>query len=441
MIILVTGQPRHGKSQYSIKLLLDLIKDNKKRLEQGKLPRQIYCNIAGVNDDDTITKLPEVLNQDVVFKDKKLWFGEHDDPIKPSDYICPPIGSVFIYDECHKTEWIKEKSGTLSTDPTCISMNEHGHQDYIFILITQFPQYVHTHLRGLVEYHYHSKRLYGAKTSKIYKFNEFQINPRSEKSLKDAYEVENFKFKTEYQNCYKSASAHDSMRLNIPKPFIYVGLAILAIILLLTWRYLNSPIKDMVEGKEGATFSGIKQPNNQNKDIKQNQQNDQQKQSIKDNKTQQPELTKEQLEKQLELQRKQFDLELEKQRTQMLMQYTELQMQLLQQKKQIDEFYRRLEMYKKQLPKDYAIQKSDPNLQVRAVVKRGNDCKAYNANGDLMTLTFDECNYYLQATGRVHKTTGGTVNQLELTPVHQLMDNPAYKTPQTNQNLEQQSEQ
>ncbi|RKW41970.1 MAG: hypothetical protein D8B60_05580, partial [Moraxella sp.] len=96
---------------------------------------------------------------------------------------------------------------------------------------------------------------------------------------------------------------------------------------------------------------------------------------------------------------------------------------------------------KKQLPKDYAIQKSDPNLQVRAVVKRGNDCKAYNANGDLMTLTFDECNYYLQASGRVHKTTGAAVNQLELTPVHQLMDNPAYKTPQTNQNLEQQSEQ
>lgn len=42
-------------------------------------------------------------------------------------------------------------------------------------------------------------------------------------------------------------------------------------------------------------------------------------------------------------------------------------------------------------------------LQVRGVMKIGTSCKAYNTYGDLMTLTADECNYYLQEPGRVHK--------------------------------------
>ena len=104
-------------------------------------------------------------------------------------------------------------------------------------------------------------------------------------------------------------------------------------------------------------------------------------------------------------------MELEKQRTQMLMQYTELQMQLLQQKKQIDDFYTRLELYKTMLPKDYEVLKQNPDLQVRAVIKAGNKCKAYNADGVLMTLTNEQCAYYTQESGRVFKSNG-TVTQV-----------------------------
>lgn len=353
MIIVLTGQPRHGKSQYSIKLLLDLIKENRKREEQGKLARDIYCNIAGVNDPDVKTKLPEVMNQDIVFKDKKLWFGEHKDC--PDGYVCPSAGSVFIYDECHKVDWIKETSGTLSNNPTCISMNEHGHEDYIFILITQFPQYIHTHLRGLVEYHYHSKRSYGAKRSKIYKWNEFQLTPRADKALKDAYEKESFKFSDKYQNCYKSASAHDSMKINIPMPVFYLLGALIFFFGFAYHQYTKSPMlqanADITANKANTEKSTVVNNTETKKD---NEEEQQDKEQIKD----------------------------------------DHETKIVQ---------RRIYLIANNLPKDYEIRRVEPMLQVRGVVQMKGKCLAYNAYGDVMTLTQSECKEYVN-TGRVYRS-------------------------------------
>lgn len=343
MIIVLTGQPRHGKSQYSIKLLLDLIKENKKREDQGKLPRDIYCNIAGVNDPDVKTKLPEVMNQDTVFKDKKLWFGEHKDC--PDGYVCPNAGSVFIYDECHKVDWIKETSGTLSNNPTCISMNEHGHEDYIFILITQFPQYIHTHLRGLVEYHYHSKRSYGAKRSKIYKWNEFQLTPRADKALKDAYEKESFKFNDKYQNCYKSASAHDSMRIRIPMPIFYLIGALVFFFGIAYWQYTKSPMLQTDANKEN--LNTVNNPMHE-----QDEKQEQDKEQIQNHENKNAQ--------------------------------------------------RRIYLLARDLPEDYEIRRTEPMLQVRGVMHMNGKCLAYNAYGDVMTLSQDDCKDYV-GTGRVYR--------------------------------------
>lgn len=357
MIIVLTGQPRHGKSQYAIKLLLDYIKDNTKRLEQGKLPRDIYCNIAGINDKDVKTKLPEVLNQDIVFKDKKLWFGEHKDC--PEGYFCPQRGSIFIYDECHKVDWIKEKSGTLSNDLTCISMNEHGHEDYIFILITQFPQYIHTHLRGLVEYHYHSKRFFGSKGSKIYKWNEFQLNPRSDKALKDAFETDKFHFKKKYQDCYKSASAHDSIKIKIPAPLLYATALIIGLFAMAFYKYSNSYLKTMIDNQKTPQTQTQEQPEP----------------------TQSPTTPQSPTHQQPTEQGEQSLKADEEQRT-----------------RQLEN--RRYYLYTQDLPEDYTIRREDPNLQVRGVMQMGNTCKAYNAYGDVMTLTAKQCKEYIN-TGRV----------------------------------------
>ena len=121
-----------------------------------------------------------------------------------------------------------------------------------------------------------------------------------------------------------------------------------------------------------------------------------------------------------------YKLQVEQERLAILMQYDNLQKQLLEHDKQIKDFYVRLELYKRQLPKNYDIIKQDPNLQVRAVVKKGNKCNAYNTSGDLMTLSFDECNYYLEQAGRVHRTNGQTTN-IKSDPVPKIMnENPNF---------------
>lgn len=246
MIYVVTGQPRHGKSQYVMKMILDLISDNKEREKKGLEPREIYCDIAGINAPGTPTQLPSVQNQHAVFGASPLWFGEHDDPTIPEGYVCPKPASVFIYDECHKIDWIKEKAGALSQHPTTVSMNEHGHEDFIFILITQFPKNIHTHFHGLVEYHYHVKRFNGLKQATVYKWNEFKTSPRTKTAMDDIFEKERFRFHKKYYDCYKSASAHESMKFKLPKEWLMAFLVIGAMLAFFVWRYNHSPIKSMV---------------------------------------------------------------------------------------------------------------------------------------------------------------------------------------------------
>ena len=150
----------------------------------------------------------------------------------------------------------------------------------------------------------------------------------------------------------------------------------------------------------------------------------------------QPELTKEQLQQQLKVQEQQFKLELEKQKLEMIMQYEQLHKQFAEQQKQLQDFYARLEMYKTMLPKNYEIIKNDPNLQVRAVVKMRGKCNAYNAHGDLMNLSPEQCDYYLQETGRVQKGSlsgngSSSVARLETKPVADILaENPnSHKQP------------
>lgn len=258
MIYVVTGQPRHGKSQYVMKMLLGFIEENKKREEKGLQARDIYCDIAGINAPSTPTQLPSVQNQWSVFGDSPLWFGEHDDPTIPEGYVCPKPASVFIYDECHKVDWIKDTTGNLSKNPTTISMNEHGHEDFIFILITQFPQYIHTHLRGLVEYHYHVKRFNGLNQATVYKWNEFKTSPRTKTAIDDIFEKERFRFNKKYYNCYKSASAHDSMKFKLPKEWAMALLVVAVLGSFMVWRYFNSPIKTMVDNRSADIVAANK---------------------------------------------------------------------------------------------------------------------------------------------------------------------------------------
>ena len=225
-IDLITGQPRNGKTQRVMPMLFDIQKQNDKREARGEPRVKVYTDIEGINADDTPTHFIDVITD---FEKEKIWFGESDSKDKPDDYWCPPYGSYFFFDECHKREWVKDAHGSVSKNPTTISLNEHGHAGHTIRLITQFPQYIHTHIRGLIAEHWHVKRKMGTHWARVYKFDEFKLNPRSETVIKDAFEIENFFFKKKWQNAYKSASAHEPQKIKIP---LILALPIIALVLI-----------------------------------------------------------------------------------------------------------------------------------------------------------------------------------------------------------------
>lgn len=242
-INIITGQPRNGKSQRAMALILDkLVKENDELEKNYKPRRKIYIDIDGVNAPTTKTHIPDCITE---FEQEKIWFGEHDDPKKPEDYWCPPYGSIFFFDECHKRKWVEDTSGSLSKNPTTISLNEHGHAGHDIYLLTQFPQYIHTHIRGLVQEHWHVKRIVGLRRAFVYKWDEFIANPRAKTNMEAVYEKETFKFKRKYEEAYKSASAHAKIKFKFPKQMLWVIIALAVIVVLL----INSFSKSMFARK------------------------------------------------------------------------------------------------------------------------------------------------------------------------------------------------
>ncbi|RKW36698.1 MAG: hypothetical protein D8B60_13470 [Moraxella sp.] len=406
-IILITGANGHGKGQFAIREILRLQEENDKREKQGQSRRPIYANIHGVNEEGR-TPLKDVLP----IPEGKIWFGKQDNPDfpPPPDYFIPPIGSVFMYDECQRIDWIAQKSGALSSDLRVKSMEEHRHAGLDIYLITQSPNYIHSHIFDLVSPHYYCERALNLPQSNIFKYTKAQKSPQSSAIKAKADDHFFITLGKKYGQYYKSSAEHN-MKTQIPK-MLKVLIAVFVCLLLWTansWHKAGWKIGNKQDDIKEQEIDNINIDETKSKEQVENQRVNE----TNNNQPKQPELTKEQLEKQLLLQKQQFDLELEKQRTQMLMQYTELQMQLLQQKKQIDDFYTRLELYKTMLPKNYEIIKNNPDLQVRAVVKAGNKCKAYNADGVLMTLTPEQCNYYVEQSGRVYKSNGGFTNVSE----------------------------
>lgn len=330
-INLVTGQPRNGKSQRMIAKVMDhYIKENDKREKNGQPRRKIYIDIDGVNAPNTPTHLKDCITE---FEQEKIWFGEHDDPERPDGHWCPEYGSIFIFDECHKRSWVKDTSGSVSKIPTTISLNEHGHAGHDIELLTQFPQYIHTHIRGLIQEHWHVKRIMKLTVAKVYKWDEYIPNPRAERVFESAYEVETFKFKKKYERAYKSASAHAPISFQFPKKLILPLLA-LAIILVLLYHF----------GKDSIFAKHIKE--------QENQQVTQQTQS-------EIEQIRNQNQQQLE-QINQMRLELE-------------------------------ELKRKYLPKHIATLAAYEDVRPAMVISNENGCISYNTYGEPLLLTDSLC--------------------------------------------------
>lgn len=363
-IILVTGKNGHGKGQFIIREILRLQKENDKREKNGQVRRRIFTNIHGIN----VYPNKPLIDCEPLPENELIFFGKQDDENNPppENYFVPPIGSIFIFDEAQEFEWIKNKSGALSKDLRVRSLETHRHAGLDVYFLTQSPNYIHSHIQGLVSPHYYVERSIGLNTSNVFKFGNFQKSPDSPAVKKRADDNSIMKLGKEYGQYYKSSAEHN---MKSPLPLkLKIALAVLVGCLAFTYQRMTQAGFIDKETKSITTNS-----DNQNEnDLNANQENIQLQQSNEVNKT---------------------------------------ELDILKEKHEIETYRRRIYLIQNNLPKDYEIIKSEKALQVRAVISSANKtCQAYNAFGDLMTLSQDDCNYYLQSSGRVHKSNENRVS-------------------------------
>lgn len=352
-IILVTGKNGHGKGQFIIREILRLQKENDKREKDGKPRRRIFTNIHGVN----VSPNKPLIDCEPLPDNPFIFFGKQDDPNNPppADYFIPPLGSIFIFDEAQEFDWVKNKSGALSNDVRVRSLETHRHAGLDVYFITQSPNYIHSHIQGLVSPHYYVERSMGFNTSNVFKYGNYQKSPDSPAIKKRADDNSFMKLGQEYGQYYKSSAEHN---MKSPMPLkLKIALAVFAAIIAYTYYKFNA-----------AGFIG------------------------ESTDTQVSEITPQEPEQNIQ----------------------NTPNNPFQEQMELENFNRRIYLIKQQLPPDYEIIKQEPMLQVRAVMSMGNACKAYNTYGDLMTLSDDECLYYLKETGRVHKPI--TSNQVASLP-------------------------
>lgn len=359
-IILVNGSNGHGKGQFAIKMILDYQKENDALEKKGESRRPIFANIHGINE-----KGKKPLKDVSPIPSDKVFFGKQNDPENPppEGYFLPPIGSIFFYDECQEIDWAKKATGALSSDIRVTSLEKHRHSGLDVIFLTQSTNYIHSHIFGLVSPHYYVERPLGLKTTNVFMFNKAQKSPESTSTRAKADDQTMIALGKKYGQYYESSAQHN-MKYTIPtklKVMIVVFIAVMG------YAYFNfqktrfaddAPILETGAIGEGVTANPVP-------DAAVDAAAAEQAQNVND----------------------------------------ELKTRLAVLEQQL---------YDQRLPDDYQVTKKNPSLRVAGVVNMGDKgCRVYNAFGEVLNLTGDDCDYYLAGAGRVQKTGAGSVGSVQ----------------------------
>lgn len=186
MLYLVTGQPGHGKTLYTINRVEQLRKDS---------GRTVYYH--GIKDLALPWKpLP----------DPRTWYEL-------------PEGSIIVIDECYE---VFPKRGSGAATPVHVSkVATNRHQGFDLFLICQHGHNQLDHfVRGLVEEHVHVKRKFGTEKARLTVWPRC-ANPDISFEMKDAVQSW-WSYPRESFAWYKSAEIHTGKR---KLPWKMIGLA------------------------------------------------------------------------------------------------------------------------------------------------------------------------------------------------------------------------
>lgn len=405
MIYLWSATPGTGKTCYVVKQLIE-----DWSVDEANKNRKIYANIAGL-------KLEGI-------------------DVPPDDFRECQDGSIIIYDEAQD---IRHYSSEVRDDPVARALSKHRHRGFDIHFITQDPAYLNKWVLKNVFLHHYLWRPAQRANVEIYTFARAIVTPTKE-DFKNSFDKRFWRFEPKYLEYYTSTVMNTSKKVTSFKRNSILGMGLLAFGLIGVLISVPSFVGDKLDEQEkttptqspqNATQSVPEPQTTQTTTPTQNPPKNAQNELIQPNVLEH--LTKDDLieyvktrEKHAKNELEKYKLQVEQERLAILMQYDNLQKQLLEHDKQIKDFYARLELYKRHLPKNYDIIQADPNLQVKAVVKKGNKCNAYNAHGNLMSLSMDECTYYIQEAGRLHRGNGQTTD-IKADPIPKVLsDNPNF---------------
>lgn len=292
----------------------------------------------------------------------------------PVDWRKTPPKSLLIYDEAQLRKEFAQARGRSKYDfvQEYTIHRKTGHQIWF---ITQEPKRLHNDILDMVEFHTHLERPYGAKLATIYEYRGHEKNPRSQSAKNRCENKRLFNYDSSLYDLYESSQVDDGIKFRLPKQLAFWGGLALIIPFYLIYAFF---LKDDNFFKGG---SGAKKEQSQVSDS-----------------TPAPARVP------APAPVGQVQQQVEPPTPSAVADYY---------KKMAE---KRIEYYQRWLSEDYEVIKSEPALQVRGVIRDGKNCKAYNTFGDLMTLTKQECDYYIAQSGRVHKTTSQQALQPVFTP-------------------------
>lgn len=169
-ITLITGLPGSGKTLRAVNFC-------KEAVDRGEV--LFVCNLNGL-------KLPHI-----PFEDPREWRDL-------------PKGAVLVVDEAQ--QFFRTRRGGEAPE-YLTAMETIRHYGVRLVVITQQPDYLDTHLRGLVGLHEHLLRVNGKEASKIWRHNEVMDNVRSERA-RSRYDHETWSFPADLFPLYESAQVH-----------------------------------------------------------------------------------------------------------------------------------------------------------------------------------------------------------------------------------------
>lgn len=269
----------------------------------------------------------------------------------PDNFCDCEDGSIIIYDEAQDIEYYSIES---RINPVAKALSKHRHRGFDIHFITQDPALLNKWVLKNVYMHFYLWRPAQSSTVTVYTFARAIVSP-TKADFKAAFDKRLWRFEPYYLQFYTSTVLNTSEKQPSSKRLSILATGFLFACLI---AYFIRPLFSLADGPQGDTKTDL-------------------------------------------------DTSFETTQTPFADDATTFYSDdpLLIEPRQEFVDPRAQELMEAYLPKDYTAIKSEPALQVRAVIHSNDRCKAYNAYGDQLLLDYDLCSHYAKEFGRVHHAT------------------------------------